>query len=207
MRKCVSAAAGVFLGLALAGPAAADDIGDVTRLLNEARAIQGDDIRGLAVESDLFGGELVRTGAESRLHARFADGTELMMGAQSVLQLDSFVYDPENGGTARFNLTSGAFRMITGALNKTGGGALEVNTPVATIGVRGTDFWGLQTDEQLTLALLDDGVLEVSAQGRTVTMDQAMTVLRITRADGIGEIQPLSEDALAEAAQTVAIPE
>lgn len=207
MRIGISTAAAAILGIALAVPAQAEDIGDVTRLLKEARAIQDSAVRSLSVESDLFGGELVSTGPGARLHARFTDGTELMMGAQSTLQLDGFVYDPNGSGSARFNLTAGAFRMITGELNKAAGSSLTVNTPVATIGIRGTDFWGLQTENELTLALLDDGVLEVSAQGRTVTMDEAMTVLRITRQDGIGEIQPLSEEALAEAAQTVAIPE
>lgn len=207
MRFDISALSAAVLTLIFTGAAQADDIGDVTRVLNQAQAVQGEEVRALAVESDLFGGELVSTGAEARLHARFADGTELMMGARSTLQLDDFVYDPDGSGNARFNLTAGAFRMITGALNKAEGNSMTVNTPVATIGIRGTDFWGLQTEDELTLALLDDGVLEVSAQGRSVTMDEAMTVLRITRAGGIGEIGTLTPEALAEAASTVAMPE
>lgn len=189
-----------------AGAAQARDVGDVTELLAKADAISGTEVRALQVRSDLFDGELIRTGDDARMHAEFADGTILMLGENATLQLDAFVYGTDRAPNGVINLTEGAFRLISGAINKEDGGSLTLHTPVATIGIRGTDFWGYQTEDQIILALIDDGELDVTVGGESFTMTDPMTVVTLRRGEAPGEVQELSEDALAEAAETVLLP-
>jgi hypothetical protein len=51
--------------------------------------------------------------------------------------VDRFVYDAKSkSNSSLFSLTKGAFTFIAGKVAKTGG--MEVDTPVATMGIRGT---------------------------------------------------------------------
>ena len=60
------------------------------------------------------------------------------MAANSRMVLDSLVYDPkeDDGNSAVFDLVEGSFVFVAGAVAKTGG--MQVNTPTATMGIRGT---------------------------------------------------------------------
>ena len=79
--------------------------------------------------------ETVRSGA---LLVRFLDGSELAMGGAASLVIDELVFDPRAGdGRMLLNLAQGAFRFVTGGMNKE---AVRIETPSAVIGIRGTDF-------------------------------------------------------------------
>ena len=80
----------------------------------------------------------MRTVPKGAAHIRFVDGTDLRIGGSSELVLDEFVYDAAGGaGAFTTNMTKGILRMVTGKLAKQG---IQIRTPSALIGVRGTDF-------------------------------------------------------------------
>lgn len=77
----------------------------------------------------------VRTGVESRLQIALLDKTKVTVSANTQLTIDKFIYDP-NGGSVSVTATKGALRFMSGSPKVT----KSVNTPSATIGVRGTVF-------------------------------------------------------------------
>jgi trimeric autotransporter adhesin len=82
--------------------------------------------------------ELVETGPDSALLIVFADGSKLTLGENSECVIDEFVYDPgANTGTQAIKLTKGAFRYVSGALPKD---KVKIETPPATLGIRGTEL-------------------------------------------------------------------
>ena len=85
----------------------------------------------------VYKGDIVVTGADGKLGLVFLDGTALNILASARMELDEFVYDP-NGkwNSSLFNLVKGSFTFVGGKMAKTGG--LRVNTPTATMGIRGT---------------------------------------------------------------------
>lgn len=93
---------------------------------------------GLFPADSVTSDEVVETVKDGALHLKFLDGTEMRLGASSQMTLDSIVYDP-NQGTGEFvvELGTGVFRLITGSMNSE---AFSLSTPVATIGVRGSDI-------------------------------------------------------------------
>ena len=110
---------------------------------------------------DLFADELVETVEDGALHIRFLDNTKLRLGSSSVVTLDSFVYDPStSAGELTADLGEGVFRFITGKLNKEG---IEIRTPVAVIGVRGTDFIVSVAPDGATTVSVLEGLIEVTA--------------------------------------------
>ena len=112
---------------------------------------------------DLFTDELVETVENGALHIRFLDNTRLRLGSASRVMLDSFVYDPStNAGELAVDLGEGVFRFITGKLNNEG---FQIRTPVAVIGVRGTDFIVSVAPDGATTVSVLEGLIEVTARG------------------------------------------
>ena len=98
----------------------------------------GEPRRSLSEEDDVFGEELVETAPRGALHIQFLDETSLRLGSDSQVVLDRFVYDPAAGAEdLTVELGQGVFRIITGEITPD---RITIVTPVATIGVRGTDF-------------------------------------------------------------------
>ncbi|MBO0716822.1 MAG: transposase [Rhizobiales bacterium] len=76
--------------------------------------------------------------------------------------LDTYVFDPAAGrGTIKFGLL-GAFRFVSGRLTKLASADVRVTTPVAIIGIRGTEFWGGPIDDQALGVFLIEGAVSVS---------------------------------------------
>ena len=72
----------------------------------------------------------------------FQDNTQVQVNENSRLVIDDFVYDPKStkGGKLAVNVAAGTVRYASGQIAKNNPQAVAVNTPTATIGVRGTDF-------------------------------------------------------------------
>lgn len=100
-----------------------------------------------------------------------ADGTMLTLGAGAQLTLDEFVYVPGRKDNRVRLVLSGAFRFVSGAAASPGQGVASVQTPVAAIGIRGTDFWGGPIDDAYGVLLLE-GAVEVANPAGTVTLDE-----------------------------------
>ena len=93
---------------------------------------------GQAKVGDLvYQGDAVATGADGRVGINFTDGTSFNLSNNARMVLNEFVYDPNStSNTTLFNLTKGTFTFVAGKVAKTGD--MKVDTPVATMGVRGT---------------------------------------------------------------------
>jgi hypothetical protein len=80
---------------------------------------------------------VIQTAADGKLALVFADGTALNVQSNARVELDEFIYDPNSKlNSSAFNLVKGAFTFVGGKMAKTG--SLKVNTPTATMGIRGT---------------------------------------------------------------------
>ena len=93
---------------------------------------------GQAKVGDLvYQGDAVATGADGKVGINFTDGSSFNLSNNARMVLDEFVYDPNSKSNASlFNLTKGTFTFVAGKVAKTGD--MKVDTPVATMGIRGT---------------------------------------------------------------------
>ena len=72
-----------------------------------------------------------------RLDNTFTDGTAFNVSSNARMVLNEFVYDPNSkSNSTLINLTKGTFTFVAGQVAKTGD--MKVQTPVATMGIRGT---------------------------------------------------------------------
>ncbi len=105
-------------------------------------------------------GDRVLTDAASIAELRLRDGSLLTVGKDTDFVIREFRLYKKQPNVALFELAKGAFRNITGLVTQRRH-RYEVRTPVATIGVRGTDFWG-------GFGLSGDGLDVVMLEGRGV---------------------------------------
>lgn len=182
---------------------AADVIGTTQRASGDTTVMRLDHIYSQRKSDPVFWRDELRTGAASRLSVRFADNTKLYMGDHSTLVIDEMVYSPGEAGKALFTLSQGVFRMVSGAINKTQGSEFTVRTPLATIGVRGTDFWGHQSEGKLTMALLDDGELHIQAGEKTIILTNPNEAIVIEKDKPVGDIIRLSDEQINQAKKTI----
>lgn len=85
----------------------------------------------------VYQGDLVQTGADGKVGINFTDGTSFNLSSNARMALDEYVYDPKGtSNSTLFNLSKGTFTFVAGKVAKTG--EMKVDTPVATLGIRGT---------------------------------------------------------------------
>lgn len=140
---------GLVAGLLLAAipvSAFAGVAGQVTHLSGtlSARPAEGGS-RLLAVRSEIREGELLTTEKDTYARIKFVDGAEMVMRPSSQLRVSAYRYaehDPASDNVL-LNLLKGGLRAVTGLIGKRNHPAVSVNTPTATIGIRGTNFGAL----------------------------------------------------------------
>jgi hypothetical protein len=89
------------------------------------------------VGDPVYLGDVVRTGADSRVGINFVDGTSFNLSSNTRMTLDEYVYEPAGKSNSTiFSLTKGTFVFVAGQVAKTGD--MKIETPVATMGIRGT---------------------------------------------------------------------
>ncbi len=173
-RTVLALIAALFMALSVQPTIAADtSIGTVTRVQGEASWLSGLTREPLNLGAPVFANQKVSTGDAARLELTFLDGTKLTLGEHAQMTLDSFVFDPDKGDGKMQLAVTGAFRFISGQVTKQPNTEVAVATPVATIGVRGTSFWGGPIDAQPLGVFLIEGSVTVTNAAGTQTLDAA----------------------------------
>ncbi len=97
--------------------------------------------RSLAPNDRIYFGDAVSTQAFSTVLIRMLDNAEFQIQPASRLMFERYQYDADTHlGSATLTLIKGGFRSTTGLLSQHQPDAVAVNTAVATVGIRGTEF-------------------------------------------------------------------
>ena len=89
------------------------------------------------VGDSVYLGDVVSTGSDGRVGISFTDGTAFDLSPNARMVMNEFVYDPNSkSNSSLLSLTKGTFTFVAGKIAKSGD--MKVNTPVATMGIRGT---------------------------------------------------------------------
>lgn len=148
----------------LARPAAAqvaeELAGRIVRLKGAASAMQDAVPRSLKMDDPIFRGDVISTGRDARLEMKMLDDAVINLSEKTVFVVIDYIA----GGSApsvAMRLIEGAFAASAGAIAKAPGGSMRVESDVATIGIRGTSFWGGMLDGDFQIALLSTGRIVV----------------------------------------------
>ena len=173
--------------LLISGFSFANPIGDVrestgvTSVLRDKEAIQTDKI-------ELY--DQAQT-AKGRMLIEFLDEAELQLKEHSLVLIDEIYYDPDPSlSKMSLKMAMGTARFASGKLGLVNKANIDIQTPTASIAVRGTDFTTTidELGRSLVILLPDDkgdpsGTIIVSNDAGSVTLDQAYAATMVATTD------------------------
>ncbi len=128
-------------------------VGSVVKLKGSAIAMQDAVPRILKAQAPILMGDVISTGKNSRVAIQMIDDAQFNLGARTNFVVEEYFLKAENSNAA-VRLLSGAVGIVTGKIASLDSRPFQLKTATATIGVRGTTFWGGELDGQLQFALL-----------------------------------------------------
>ena len=132
--------------------------------------------RPAAIRQRVALADQVQTGAHSQLQLQLLDKSVFTVGANARLTIDRFVYAPGGNGSFGATVAKGAFRFMSGSRGD--GKGSSINTPAATIGIRGTIVDGVVGEQAIAIARGERAI------GQTIDSDPQTASLVILRGPG-----------------------
>jgi len=136
-----------------------------------------------------------------RLKIQFVDDTQVSLTEHTYMEINEYVYDPDPAKSKMaLNFVQGTARFATGGLGLVPKENILIQTPTATIGVRGTDFTTTvdELGRSLVILLPDEdctdkvaleqgcapsGSITITNQGGTVILDEAYMSAMVSTAE------------------------
>ena len=96
-------------------------------------------LREAAVGMEIKAGDIVKTGVDGSVGLIFSDDTIITMGSRTEFVVEDYLFEPLEGRLAFVaKILRGTISYLSGQIEKLSPGAVQLKTPAATIGVRGT---------------------------------------------------------------------
>ena len=203
----------LFAGVMCWLPVQAQQVaGQVERQKGAASRVAQGSTSDLAQGGQVFAGDEIRTGPGARLLIRFGDDSQLTLGENARVTIDRFVYAPGGASNQALAMVVGVFRFVSGQIAKASPRDVAFSTPVATVGIRGTEFVG----GELTVGMpvgqphygfqIKDGAIEVTSPEGSVVLDEAGegTFLPLTRVAAPTPVRQWTAEEAAEAEDALA---
>lgn len=144
--------------------------GTVVRLQKAAVAVQDALPRPLKVGDKIYRGDVISTGRGSRLEIKMLDDSIMTLGERASFTVIDFIATGPSP-TASLRVLEGAFAAVSGGIAKMANASMIIETHTATIGIRGTGFWGGMIDGDFQIALLTPGSITVENKAGRVVLD------------------------------------
>ena len=137
-----------------------EPIGTVENVAGTVSVTRADGTRvELEAGDPVYQGDILETGADGAVGIVLADETSFAMGEDGRMVLDEMVYDPgTQEGSVNLAVVKGVFTFVSGQIAKADPDAMTIETPVAMIGIRGTQVGVDVSDgENLNIVLMEEG--------------------------------------------------
>lgn len=181
------------LAISLAGVASASTIGSITENKGSASITReaGEElVVSQAFIPDIELNDTAETG-NGRIKIEFLDEAELSLTEHTKVYIDKVYYDPDpSKSKMAMRMALGTARFASGRLGMVNKNNIDIQTPTASIAVRGTDFTTTidELGRSLVVLLPDEygnpsGIIEVSNLGGTVTLDEAYAATMVSSLD------------------------
>lgn len=127
----------VHYAQATAAPAAGAVIGTVLKMSGSASVIRNGVSVELQIGAAVQKGDVIQTGSNSSIGMTFVDGSAFGMTSNARMVLNEMIFDPNgSSNSSLMSLVQGTVTFVAGQTAKNGN--MRVETPVATMGIRGT---------------------------------------------------------------------
>lgn len=185
--------------IAIGNSYAAEPIGGVIEQSGKAGSIvrlSGEELTA-NLQTDIVSFDEVET-ENGRLKIQFVDETQVSLTEHTYMEIDEYVYDPDpSKSKMALNFVQGTARFATGGLGLVPKENIQIQTPTAVIGIRGTDFTTTVDELGRSLVILlpdancndkvkleegcrPSGSITVTNDGGTVTLEEAFQAVMVS---------------------------
>ena len=130
------------LALPAASEAAAEAAAKIQFVVGDVTATSSDGKKRRLGKGDrLYAGDTVQSGDNGAAQIIYRDRSRMAVRVNTTFKIETYEFDNKNEsiGSSVFSLLSGALRAVTGLIGQANKENVTINTPLATIGIRGTD--------------------------------------------------------------------
>ncbi|WMW81078.1 FecR domain-containing protein [Undibacterium cyanobacteriorum] len=143
---------------------AQESVGTVSFVIGESNAKQANGVAKAIKKGDqVLAGQSIETGVNGHVHLKLVDGAFVSVRPGSRFRIEEYQYDANEPKKSRikFMLEQGTARSITGKAGEAAKEIYRLNTPLAAIGIRGTDFV-VSTEADVTRVVVQSGAIVMS---------------------------------------------
>jgi hypothetical protein len=182
------------LALAVTGPSFAQKVqgyvqevsGTVTAQVGSGRVVD------VAKGQTIVNNAMITTGPKSYAVLKFEDGTSILLKEMTSIQIQGYSYDAKapQSANATVQLLRGGIRISGGQMTSQKRHALKVATPMATMGIRSSEFVAVLVNP-LYLQVMS-GTTTLTNSAGTVAIGAGQTAV-VSNAKTLGALVPINE--------------
>ncbi|HRQ61050.1 MAG TPA: FecR domain-containing protein, partial [Alphaproteobacteria bacterium] len=135
--------------------AASDEspVGGVQEVTGTATVTRVDGtVETIQIGTPIYQGDVIETDAEGAVNIVFIDETSFAVSEDARLAIDEYVFDPSTQtGSTNFSVLKGVFVFTSGMIGREDPDDVQIETPVGSIGIRGTIIAGNVSTGEITV--------------------------------------------------------
>ncbi|WP_201523386.1 FecR family protein [Aliarcobacter butzleri] len=140
------------------------NIGTVSLVEGKATILRNGQTLGANIGDKVENKDVISTQVNSKIKITFIDNTIVTIGKESSLNIEEYIFNTSTKeAKTELNVLKGAFHTITGEIGKVNPDKFKLKTKSASIGIRGTEFYG---DENRIIC----------TQGRIIVLSNSVSV-------------------------------
>lgn len=119
----------------------ADGIGNIKKVEGEITISRKGTVIIPKIGEKLYEGDIIKTGVDGSAGIIFNDSTRFALGANSEIFVNKYLFEPKKKEYSfKLRMNKGTGIYTSGRLGKLSPESVKIETPKATVGIRGTKF-------------------------------------------------------------------
>ncbi|PJB71446.1 MAG: hypothetical protein CO093_05230 [Alphaproteobacteria bacterium CG_4_9_14_3_um_filter_47_13] len=162
----------------------ANPIGAIQEITGKASVTRNDGSRDtITIGTAIYEGDVIETEDDGAVNIVFIDETSFAISQNAKLAIDEYVFDPSSeSGTSDFSILRGLFVFTSGLIGRDDPDDVSIDTPMGSIGIRGTIIAGNVTTGEITL--MEGAIVLRAFNGSEITLANQYDTARFDPAGG-----------------------
>jgi hypothetical protein len=185
----------------------AQPIGQITETSGDVNITRGD---GLLIKAEngtlIYQGDIIETADNGAVNIMFADESSFAISNDARMTIDEFVFDASSlDGISNFSMLQGVFMYTSGAIGGSDPDDVHIDTPIGSIGIRGTVLVGTITADGTNseITVIEGAIVVSNNAGEHVLSEQFDTVQLHSMDDNIVQLGVLNANDVAARTQGI----
>ena len=155
--------------------------------------------KGMAI----YEGDVIETDAKGAVNIEFVDESSFAVSNNAKMAVDEFSYDSKShGGENNFSMLRGLFVYTSGLVGREDPDDVKINTPVGSIGIRGTIITGVIPEEGSSqpaqISVVEGAIVVHTNNGTDHTLSQKFETLQIDTKGDVTNIGVLTDVSMSQ---------